>query len=179
MHAIVSVLDEVHYARLLDLWQELEVECGLTGIRATPIPHFSWHIAQDYDFPRLSTILNWIAGIAQPIGIRTGGLGLFTRARPVIYFPIVRTGVLTQIHQAIWERVVGLSTNPSPYYTPETWIPHITLAHGDVREETLCCAIERLAFQTHNWEIRVDNLAVVTQVEDQVGELKYRLPFSG
>jgi 2'-5' RNA ligase len=179
MHAIVSVLDDVHYARLVALWQELEVECGLAGIRATPIPHFSWHIAQDYDFPRLSMVLQWITGIAQPFDVHTGGLGLFTRANPVIFYPIVRTGVLTQIQQAIWERVVGLSTNPSPHYTPETWIPHITLAHGDVGAETLCCAIERLAFQTHNWEIRVNNLAVVAQVEDQVGELKYRLPFSG
>lgn len=179
MHAIVSVIDPEHYARVEALWHELELKCGLSGIRATPIPHFSWHIADKYDFDPLQVEVRQIAGLTRPFSIHTGGLGLFTRENPVLYFPIVRTSLLSKIHQEIWDRVTPLSQKLSPYYAPELWMPHITLAHGDVNLPSLSCVVERLAFQVIAWEITIDNLAVVSQVDENVGELQFRIQLAG
>lgn len=179
MHAIVTVLDSKSYSRIIALWQELETECGLTGIRSTPIPHFSWHIAQDYDFSKLLPGIQEIVASTVPFIGRTSGLGLFTRENPVLYFPLVRTSNLTDLHSRVWERAIRYSQAPSPYYEPEAWMPHITLAYGDLNQATLGCAIEKFAFQMSNWEITVDNLAVVYQSDSQVGELKSKFPFTG
>ena len=179
MHAIVTVLDSKSYARINALWQVLEAECGLTGIHSTPLPHFSWHIAQDYDFPSLLPDLQGIAASTRPFTGHTSGLGMFTRESPVLYFPVVRTSPLSEIHARIWERAIRHSQAPSPYYEPSAWMPHITLAYGDLNLASLCCAVERLAFDLVNWEISVDNLAIVHQSDSQDGELESKLPFTG
>jgi 2'-5' RNA ligase len=179
MHAIVSVIDPEHYALVEVLWQELELECGLSGVRATPIPHFSWHVAESYDFDTLQATVKRFAGLSRPFSIHTTGLGLFTRESPVLYFPIVRTSLLSKIHQEIWDGATPLSQKSSPYYAPELWMPHITLAHRDVSLPSLCCGVERLAFQMIAWEIAIDNLAVVSQVEENVGELQFRIQLTG
>lgn len=179
MDAIVSVIDPEHYARVEILWQELELECGLAGIRATPIPHFSWHIAEAYNLNPVQAKVRQVAGLTRPFSVHTGGLGLFTRQNPVIYFPIVRTSLLSKIHQEIWDWATPLSQGPSPYYAPGLWMPHITLAHRDVTLPSLCCVVEKLAFQLNAWEIAIDNLSVVSWVEEDVGELKYRVRLTG
>jgi 2'-5' RNA ligase len=97
----------------------------------------------------------------------------------VIYLPIVRTALLSEIHATIWGQVIGLSTQPNFHYNPEQWMPHITLAHADVDDDALVCAMKKLAFQVNHWEITIDNLAVVYQLDNQVGELKTEFHFSG
>jgi hypothetical protein len=49
MEATVSLLDEEHYRLTVSLWSELESQFGLRGIHVTPFPHFSYHVAQEYD----------------------------------------------------------------------------------------------------------------------------------
>jgi 2'-5' RNA ligase len=179
MHGIVSILDEPHCALVESLWQELEEECGLTGIRVTPIPHFSWQLALDYDFRSLALVLKGLADAALPFTVRTTGLAMFTGPRPVLQIPLVRDAALSEFHRTVWYAVRGLSNTLSPLYAPEAWVPHITLAHSDVTQPALLCALERLVGSTFNWEIVVDNIALVYQLDGQVGELKYRLKFGG
>jgi 2'-5' RNA ligase len=179
MHGIVSLLDGSLSTRVQELWDSLEADCGLVGIKITPIPHFSWQIAADYDFPQVESALRSIAAEAKPFPMRCSGLGLFTGERPVLYIPVVRTEALSRFHRLIWERVGRLSKSPSPYYDPGAWMPHITLAHGDLDVDNLPCALRNLAGRAFDWEAIVDNLALVCQNQDQIGELHYRLDFGG
>ncbi len=179
MHGIVTVLDDSLSAHVRSLWDGLEKECGLTGIKVTPIPHFTWQIASNYDFPHLESILKSIAAAAKPFAMRCSGLGIFTGDNPVLYLAIVRSEELSRFHQLIWERVWEFSEAPSPYYSPQAWMPHITLAQRDLVVQDLPCALLSLAVQSFSWETLVDNLALVYQVQDQVGELRYRLDFAG
>ena len=50
MHGLVSLLPEPFYAQVESIWRELERDFGLTGIRVTPFPHFSWEGVEDYDW---------------------------------------------------------------------------------------------------------------------------------
>jgi 2'-5' RNA ligase len=179
MHGIVTVLDESLSAHVRSLWDGLEKECGLTGIKITPTPHFTWQIAGDYDFAQLESVLKSIAASAKPFTMRCSGLGIFTGENPVLYISIVRDEQLSRFHRLIWERLLEFSETPSPYYSPPAWMPHITLAHRDLTMQDLPCALRSLAMQSFSWEARVDNLALVYQVQDQVGELRYRLDFAG
>jgi hypothetical protein len=51
MHGLVSLLDSNHFGMVEEFWLRLEKECGLSGVKVTPYPHFSWQIAQDYPEP--------------------------------------------------------------------------------------------------------------------------------
>jgi 2'-5' RNA ligase len=179
MHAIVSILDDPHSTLVMNLWRELETACGLTGVKITPIPHFSWQLARDYDFPSLALILKGLAETAKPFTAHTTGLALFTGINPVVHIPIVRDPLLTQFHRTVWQAVSGLSSTLNPLYSPDFWMPHITLAHSDVDRKALECAVGQLAPDPLTWEIEINNIALVYQRDSTVGELQYKLDFGG
>lgn len=171
MFAIVSLLDSETSLAVQRLWNDLETDCGLTGIRVTPYPHFSWHAATEYREDPIQHGLRSLAKELEPFTIRTTGLGVFTGSAPVIYIPIVKDLRLITLQQRIYEMGLPHAQKPNSYLTPELWIPHITLGIRDLTKEKLTCAIERLFIQDFNWEIRIDNFALVCQEDHQVGEL--------
>jgi 2'-5' RNA ligase len=179
MYAIVSLLDDAHYNLVLDLWRELEVDCGLSGVSLTPLPHLSWHIAADYQSEQLLESLQKLAGQTSPFIVNTSGIGIFTGESPVIFIPVVKESVLATFHRLVWESIQPAALDASSHYSPEAWVPHITLAHGDVDSPKLVCAMKKLAFRRFNWKIRIDHLALVYQLSGQVGELRDKLMFVG
>lgn len=179
MHAIVSMLDEEHFERLKDIWRDLEADCGLAGVHLTPLPHFSWQTASQYDFDRLKPLLSNISAEAQPFFVRTTGIGVFSGELPVVYIPVVKDAPMSGFHGRLWQQVKPTAIGISSHYAPEVWVPHITLAYGDVNRFKLGCAMEKLAFQPLNWEVQVNHLALVFQYSGQVGEIDSIYPFGG
>lgn len=178
MHGLVSLLPEPFYQQVESIWQSLENELGLRGIRVTPYPHFSWQIAEDYDLDRLQPILEQIASHTKPFPAYTTGIGLFTGVRPVIFISLVKTPELMRFHSLVWERVLGTSTAASPYYSPENWVPHISLAYEDVTRENIGEVMKKLAFRSYSWEMQVDNLAFICEPQGVIGQLRFKIPFA-
>jgi hypothetical protein len=71
MNGIASLLDQPATSRVKQLWQELEARYGLVVVKATPFPHFSWQVTDDYNLPRLETVLPALAKQVQPFTIQT------------------------------------------------------------------------------------------------------------
>ncbi len=166
MEGIVSILDPLHYAQIERIWKELEIECGLCGIGITPIPHFSWQVAGNYDQQQLAPILRRMARSIKPFTVTISGLGIFSGENPVLYLALVKDELLLRLHKRIWERAKGTAEELSPFYAPQAWVPHITLAHGDINKENLACAIRLAGFQSFDWRIPIDNLALISQSEN-------------
>jgi 2'-5' RNA ligase len=177
MQAVISLLGERYNNQVEALWRKLENECGLNGISLMPLPHFSWHVAEAYDDSLIKTELKDLTHGKGPLIVRTTGLGLFTGPSPVIYIPVVKDAALAAYHQAIWEHIQPLANQPLPFYSPDAWVPHITLAYGDVNPKTLNCALQQLAFQNFSWEFQVDHLALAYQISGQTGKLLSQFPF--
>lgn len=58
-------------------------------------------------------------------------------------------------------------------------MPHISLAYTDVTPQTLSCRMEHLAFQPINFEMWVNNLALIFEPDGKIGTLRYRFEFEG
>jgi len=166
MNGIASLLNDPQKTQVEAIWQELEEKCGLIGVRTTPFPHFTYQVVEAYDQAQLEPILQEIAHHAQPFTVHTTGLGLFTGKSPVIYLPLAKNDNLLHFHRLVWDRTKTVAQGISPYYAPELWVPHITLALGDITNSNLACAIDALAFGDFNWEISVDTLAFIGENED-------------
>ena len=179
MHGLVSILPQPYYAQVEALWQELESEHRLQGIRVTPLPHFSWQIAREYDFERLETILRDIAARTPPFTVRTTGLGLFTGFRPVLFIPVIKNAALLQLHTMIWEQTQPASQGLSFYYNPEHWTPHISLAYEDIDAANIGPILQALTFRPFNWEMTIDNIALIYEPEGEIGKLKFQIPLHG
>ncbi len=159
--AVVSLLDETHSHRVRYLWDELETRFGVEHIFRTPVPHFSYHVAKDYNLSHIERILSEAACEQSPFSITTSGLGIFTGARPTLYVPVIRTAALSAFHERIYPALAQTSTHSRFSTTPLHWAPHITLALAEIAPKTLAEIIQHFSRRDFTWEIVVDNVALI------------------
>jgi len=179
MMGLVSLLDAEHTEQVHAHWRWLEEAFDLHGYRLTPFPHFSWHLALSYQLPQLEESLDRLTVQYAPFEVRTDGLGVFTHPEIVLYIPVMRSVHLSQLHDLLWRVCTGLSRFPKVYYHPDQWMPHITLVNHQSPSPQLAAILEALISKDFNWQIMVDNLALVRQQEGQVGEVLKVWRFSG
>jgi hypothetical protein len=178
MHGIVSLLPQPYYKKVESLWDELENQFGLKGIRVTPFPHFSWQIGEEYDLPALELVLSTIAKQTKPFKVTTAGIGVFSGVHPVIFIPLVKSPQLVQFHQQVWKALMNTGQGISEYYNPQNWVPHISLAYMDVNHHNIGGIIQHLAFQSYNWEFEVNNFVYIYEPDGLIGEIKFQSQFS-
>jgi len=179
MHALVSILPKPFSQQVEALWDELEEEHGLAGIRVTPYPHFSWQIGEDYNLPALEALLGDVVKSTAPLIVRTTGIGIFTGPRPVIFIPVVKNAALIDFHTQLWEQTQDIGQGLSPYYNPQNWIPHISLAYEDIDLQNITSVIQALAYRDFIWEMRIDNLAFIYEPDSLIGSLGLRYQLLG
>jgi 2'-5' RNA ligase len=170
MYGLISKLDHVTNGKVNDLLLELETRCGLKGIQSSPFPHFTWQVTEGYDLPRLKESLTSICFEVEPFAVRTTGIGIFTGEKPTIYLSIFKNKPLIQLHDLLWQATQSLRLDPSPYYAPNQWVPHITLGYNDVRPDNIGCVMEKLAFQSFDWTVEIDNLIYISQIVGEKAE---------
>jgi 2'-5' RNA ligase len=179
MAASASLLDDVHADRVREVWGSLQEDHGLSGVSVSPVPHLSYQCARDFDIALLNEIVEKVAAKARPLKVRTAGLGIFPGPSPVIYIPVVRSPELTRLQLALWSAGAVACEKPLAEYHPAAWIPHITIAQGDVTVENLGPVIHTLNGVDLMWELEVDNLAIVRGRGDKPQEVVGRHPFTG
>jgi 2'-5' RNA ligase superfamily len=177
MYGVVTLLDARHLIRFSDVWDALVRNCPGFRKQAGPLPHFSWHIAESYDLVSLQSMLKEFVRDAHTFPARCTGLGVFTGATPIVYIRLVKDDQLAQLQARLYERILPLSRNPSSYYTPEAWVPHISLTTDIKDPDLLACAMKNLAFHVYNWEIRVDHLTIGYQDDQQGAEILQKYAF--
>ncbi|HYU76419.1 MAG TPA: 2'-5' RNA ligase family protein [Ktedonobacteraceae bacterium] len=161
MHGVVSLLDYKHYRLVKDLWAPLARECAVGGVYVPAYPHVSYQVARRYTVKSLEPILRRFAASKTSFQVRAGGLGIFTGSHPVLYIRVVRSPELTQFHEALWQEISGTASGIEDYYHPAHWVPHITIGIGDIRKDNLSQIVHLLAERDFNWEMTVDNIALI------------------
>jgi 2'-5' RNA ligase len=98
----------------------------------------------------------------------------------VIYIPVVKNEVLINFHTHLWELAAptAIREAPSPYYHPDQWMPHISLAYMDVNLDNIGRVMTHLAFKSFSWEMEVNNLAFISEPAGTIGQLKFKYKFS-
>ena len=158
-HGLITLLDDQRDREVKDIWRELKSACGPGWlVQRVPFPHFSWLVCGQYDETLALAAMKRIAARAKPIEVKVTALGVFTGERPVLYASITRTAELSTLHSLIWQEMRPALTNPMAYYEPPNWMPHITLAEGDLTQDTLACAMRALAGRNFYWQFRADTL---------------------
>jgi 2'-5' RNA ligase len=179
MEGVVTVLDPVHYRAVQQTWGLLERELGLRGVLVTPYPHFSYHIAGKYDADAVGEALHAVATRTSVFRVRTRGISTFPEPDPVVFIAIEPNEALRRLHRDVLLAIEEFATEASPYYRPDVWVPHITLAHGDrptarsLTRSEVQRAVRRLGKEKFEWDLPVDNL---TLIRDRGGKQELGLP---
>lgn len=175
MHGLVTVLEGVHEERVRQLWAGLRRRFGVGSSAVVHFPHFSYHVAEAYDFERVTAVLRHIAAQTAPFTVNATGVGIFSGEEPVLYVPVARSRALDALHTNVWTAVDSLSRNSVAYYAPDGWFPHITLGHDDVTAENLGAIVAWLNEQPLTWSIPVNNIAVLQEAGEGI-TLRTRIP---
>ena len=160
-NGIASLLGTPHAEWVNDLWQELETRCGIIGNQREYPPHFTWQVVERYNLEQLQPVVEALAWATAPFTVRSTGLGIFTGRSPILYIQLVKDSRLLHLHAQIWEHTACCAIHPAKYYNPEHWMPHITLAIGSIKAKDLSCALDFLASDNFDWEMTVDNFALL------------------
>jgi 2'-5' RNA ligase len=161
MQAVVSALDDPHRDMVENIWGELKAVFGLQGVIGTTRPHFTYHVAGEYDAPAIGEGLSGVARTERAFAIETHGLGVFRGDETVLYLHISPSPALASMHHRVWEAVTPIATEPKPVYAAASWVPHITLAIGDLTEEILPLALQLLNRREYKWTIPVTNVSLI------------------
>jgi 2'-5' RNA ligase len=177
MIAIASLLNIQANQQVQHMWDLLDVNCGLSEMKLTPLPHFTWQSAENYPLDFTEAAIRSMASSFTPFIVLTAGIGIFTGPTPVLYLALVKTQTMVNIHQMLWNELSPSGHLVNEYYAPTRWVPHITLAIRDITPQNLACAMEGLLYYPFEMEIVVNNLAVIYQVGDYDGiKVKYNFP---
>ncbi len=175
---VVSLLDDEYNGRIEIIWQKLEDRFGTETIQRTPYPHFSYHVAENYEVNPVSDALTDVVQEMRPFTVRTAGLGVFTGGEPVLYIAMVRDPQLSALQQRIYEIASSNADSTFAYYHPQKWVPHITLLRGGLNPSSLSQVIEMLQGHNFHGEIRVDALALLEETYNPEREYTLRESFS-
>jgi 2'-5' RNA ligase len=162
VNALVSLLDHDHAEEIRSIWWELESQFGVTNQYVKPFIHFSYHVvADEYDLDHLGPTLDDLSEQRSPFRVPTTGTGVFTGTQPVVFIGVERTPELDALHQQLWDTCTPGFGVGLPYYAPEAWVPHVTLAQGARAGDNLPDIMRFLDERAFDWNINVDNLAII------------------
>ncbi len=175
LHAIVTILPQPYYQQVEALWDELEEKFGLSGIRITPYPHFSWQVAESYPEEKLLHALTTIVNDIKPFEVHIRGIDVFFSQNPVVFLKILKEKALARLHLKVWMKLLPLANRPNFLYSPLLWRPHISLAYQDLTLSKLKDITTFLKQKDLNWNFSIDNISLVCQTGDEVGQLKHKI----
>lgn len=142
-------------------WAKIERVFSLAQVAITPMPHFSWHVAETYDFNALDHKLNLFVRSLEPFNLHVAGTGIFNGEKPVIYLPVTKTQRVTAIHNEISNWIQEFTNTMNPNYAPDIWIPHITLSDNGLTPESICQVFKDLAYIPMNEYFPIDHFAII------------------
>ena len=174
MLGIVTKLPEPFCSDILNLWEKLENEFGFTGIKVMPIPHFTWHVSNDYEINEVIHEIRLLCKKMKPIQVSTEGLSFFVNELFVAYNGIKNTPELKATQKLLCDTIDPYSTNPANYYFPENWVPHVTLVLQDrALAKQKSNLMKFLRPYELNWKFTVDNFLLINQVKKQKTEIEH------
>jgi 2'-5' RNA ligase len=132
-----------------------------------PIPHVSYQGAASYNREQVEEGLRRMAREFAPFSVETDGLGIFTGPAPVLYVAVIRSPALTKLHQELWRAITPAAVQATPVFAPEHWIPHVTLAQGDLTSAGLAAIVSRFSSRRFQWQLPVTNLAVISDSDSE------------
>ena len=167
--AIASLLNLDQTPESKKVWDLMEERCTNLGMNSIPIPHLSWQVAEDYATEALVSAISNLVRDWKQFPVKTTGLGLFSGESPVLYLPIIKTKDLLNKHEQLWELCSGYAKDISFHYSPDNWVPHVTIIHQNFSLENASCVISDLYDQDLNMEFQVQKIEVIYQNENEEG----------
>lgn len=172
MEGVATLFEGDNAERVRALWRACETELGVRAAFPGAVPHLTYHLVERA-YPHQAVVhrLRRLADAWRPFTVRTSGICVFTGPAPVITIAVVRDTRLSAWHEAVGQACSAAGAEAVAYYTPDRWMPHITVAQQNIPAAALPEVLAWWASQDLPWELRVTNVAIAKATETSLDVL--------
>jgi 2'-5' RNA ligase len=167
--AVASLIEQSVWQKILDSIPKSKVT--LVNYDNSEFAHISWIVSQQMDVMKVEKTLKSISSSQSPLIIPSGGLGIFCGEKPVVTLQLVRNPALNRLHTKVWTNCHEDMEDSKPYYSPEFWMPHVTLMHEELASKDYSELLMNCIYSPIQMEIPLNNLAIIYQDDQNAGVL--------
>ena len=179
MPGVIALLDDVHTVKVEALWDEMERRFAVPKGYPGALPHITFHLGSHDVDAGAEAVVERVARRTKPLTISTSGLGVFGGPAPVLYLTVARSPEVAALAAYLGAEMEAAGfPSTDPYFAPERWIPHITIAHRNLAGVALGPLLAWLVEQPLAWEVPLRSLSIARETEKSV-EVLAEFPLSG
>lgn len=129
IRAIELYFDSAADEAVRQLWHHL-AQAGISDSmhRIGAVPHLSLVVADHLPTTEVMAHLQQLTQTITPPTVALSHLGIF--ASGVVFLGVTASAALVEVHRRVTTAIQPLARGVNPYYAPEAWVPHCTLAFG-------------------------------------------------
>ncbi len=156
---ILSIIEDQHYKEVKRLWKLFEKQYNSIGVQTFNHPNITFQGGEVTDIKLLTSEFRDLATEIKPFKIEVDGFGSFDKR--VIYLRVKKSRDIARINEVIDQRLKSYHVTVFEEYSPERWIPHITVAMDDLVENEFDKAWSSLSGVKFGFEQKLHNLCLV------------------
>lgn len=161
-YAIASILNGEAYAATIAIWDDLERRHGLRAARNALYPHITFVFGECAgESVTLASELAAAAAAIAPLDVLIDGVGSFEGPSPVLFLRVLRDERLSNAHAVVAAAARRAGLLVREHYTPEAWVPHVTIGFRDVTPAQLPALRAELAARPTRYDGRLDSVSLV------------------
>ncbi len=168
-YAIATLLEKETWQNILNNLPEGQAWVA-DGKIEKKFPHFSWMVGGKIDHSLLTEKLERISHTWREFPVINGGIGIFPGNQPVFALNLVRNEALCLLQRAIWDACSPCIQEINMHYSPEAWIPHITLLHYGIQTDQYCQFLKSNLYREFKFTFMVNNLSILYRSDDEIGQ---------
>jgi 2'-5' RNA ligase len=158
---IASLLIGNERDEVLRFWNVFETEYNSIGVQSFDHPNIGFQGGSCLSIDSLKDELSNLCNALSPFEIIVDGFGFFGASSKVVYLKVLKTNELIELHKKINNSLGKCCENLFQLYTPENWVPHITLAMDDLSETGFNKFKERYKDNSPSFKQTISNLVLV------------------
>ena len=170
-YAVATLIDQPTWQGILDQNSSIRDWFSTHGNEQDIITHFSWLVSQEMQVERVSGLLSDLAERTTQFTCTSGGLGIFPGTVPAITLNLARNIELSRFQEEIWNSCQPYIGNINQKYSPDRWIPHITMLHHGVGSMDYCDFLQKIISNEISFELNVNNLSLIYKDVSSAGQI--------
>ncbi|OEH91086.1 2'-5' RNA ligase family protein [Bacillus solimangrovi] len=158
---IASLLSGQEKKEVLHYWDVFKEEYHSVGVQSFDHPNLGFQGGECSDVEALKVELVNLCERIRPFEIIVDGFGYFESPAKVVFLNVIKTNALLELHKEINRLLDDKCNDIFELYTPENWVPHISLAMGDLSNEHFDKFKVDYAEKSPSFNQTISNLALV------------------
>jgi 2'-5' RNA ligase len=135
-YAVSVFFDEQTDRAVRTIWRQIEAAGISSFLSQGPFhPHLTLAIFERLDVDGARVVLASLAAGQPPLPVALPSVGAFPGGEGVVFLSATITGALLGLHRQVHTLLTDHAGAPVPYYLPERWNPHCSLARALTPEQ--------------------------------------------